>query len=101
MTLTDTKIITTSCSVIQSSGADAQLTINYYIAKTADLSRDMCDYSEIFSFIVVGFEDGNISDSVFIYDVTRQEKTAQELILLLSENSVTPCCVKDVLEDIL
>lgn len=40
-------------------------------------------------------------ETVFIYDITRNEDAAKKLLHLLSENYVTPDEAKDIIDDIL
>ena len=41
------------------------------------------------------------NDSAFIFDITRTKTRADEIFRIISENSVTPCTLTEVLEEIL
>ena len=49
----------------------------------------------------ISVSDGDCVDSNFVYDITRLKTKAESIFKLLYENTVTPCTLNDVLEDIL
>ena len=78
-------------------GTEDELTVSYYVVKTPSVSGRGYVYSIL---CVLSCEDG-ICESEFVYDVTRTERTAVDLVKMLCENTVTPCSLRCVLGDVL
>ncbi len=60
----------------------------------------VCPVSYSF-FVSVENEDLNHYDETLIRNVTSSEETAMEILRLITEGTVTPITLRDVLEDIL
>lgn len=52
----------------------------------------------VYSLSVVMISGGNREEE-YIYDISRNQDEAKKIFRLLSENTVTPCCVYEVLDD--
>ena len=57
-------------------------------------------HGKVFSLLVIMTDENEISETTFIYDVTRDESVACELVEILSRNTVTPCTVECILADL-
>lgn len=57
-------------------------------------------HEQVFSLLVIMTDENEISETTFIYDVTRDESVACDLVEILSRNTVTPCTVECVLADL-
>jgi hypothetical protein len=65
-----------------------------------ELMYKVFQHGNTYSLLVIMTESHGLSDSVFLYDITRDESTACEIVEILSSNAVTPCTVTDILEDL-
>lgn len=70
------------------------------------LLEGRCSEEEFRSIPVYGIRtellyDGKLTDSCEVCDVTTKKDMAAGLLELLSRNTVTPCTLKDVVEDFL
>lgn len=74
-------------------------TLSYYIVKTRSTTGGGGSF--VYSLLCVLSKDHEISESEFVYDVTRTEKTAVDLMKMLCDNTVTPCSLRYVLGDLL
>ncbi len=54
-----------------------------------------------YSIAVSLFRDGKADDMRLVEDVTRDQKTAQSLFYRITDGTVTPCTLCDMLEDLL
>jgi len=91
-----------SCSTIYCGtelGTDDKATLSYWVVKTPNVSGS--GKGNVYSVLCVLTKDDEISESEFVYDVTRTERTAVDLIKMLCENTVTPCSLRCVLGDLL
>ena len=61
-------------------------------------AREDCSF---FSIAVTMFRDGLPDDMRFVEDFTRTPETAQSLFRQITDGTVTPCTLCDVLEDLL
>lgn len=77
--------------------------INGLSLRYAVIRTPTCDDEEndIFSILCVLADKYETDDYEFIYDVTRNEQRAEEIVDILRNGGVTPCAVRDVLADIL
>ncbi len=61
-------------------------------------------FNKVYSLLIIKTvydSCGTFDETVFIYDITRNEDAAEKLLHLLSENLVTPDEAKDIIDDIL
>lgn len=61
-------------------------------------------YNKVYSLLIIKsiYDNcGSFDETVFIYDITRNEDAAKKLLHLLSENYVTPDEAKDIIDYIL
>ena len=77
---------------------EERVTVSYYAVKTPCINN--CKRF-VYSVLCVLSREDEISESEFVYDVTRTERTAVDLIKMLCENTVTPCTLRCVLGDLL
>ena len=68
-------------------------------------TRDMCaadpELSTVYSLIVIKTEGQYDREALFVYDISRCYDRAVQIARVMSENIVTPCSVREVLDDIL
>ena len=74
-------------------GAD----VRYYLlnGKPAELDR------EVYSILCVKYNDDDIEDSEFVFDVTSDITAANLIFDMITRNAVTPCCLIDAVENII
>ena len=65
-----------------------------------ELTYRVLPHDNVYSLLVVMIDSHGLNDSVFLYDIARDEASACEIIEILSKNSVTPCTVTAILEDL-
>lgn len=59
------------------------------------------DRQTVYSVLCVMSEDGVITDSEFLYDLSRTQSEAERVFYVLCRNTVTPCCMLEVIENVL
>jgi len=57
-------------------------------------------HGNIYSLLVTMTDSYGLNDSVFLHDITRDESIVCEIVEILSNNTVTPCTVINILEDL-
>ena len=67
----------------------------------SNLFHTVREDASCFSMAVSLFRDGAPEDMRFIEDFTRDPETAQTLFSKITDGTVTPCTLCDVLEDLL
>lgn len=67
----------------------------------SNLLHTESENASYFSIAVTLFRDGDADDMRLIEDFTRDPETAQSLFRLITDGTVTPCALCDVLEDLL
>ena len=77
------------------------LCLMYSILSCDDPLRTDMDYNRIYSLSITEYAGMLDYESVFVFDVTRIRERALEIARLMCENTVTPCTVYDILDDIL
>ncbi len=53
----------------------------------------------IYSISLVMIDESNRREEEYIYDISRKGEEAKRIFRLLSENTVTPCAVYEVIDD--
>ena len=71
--------------------------VQYYLLKGT--SRNSGE--DVFSILCVKTEGATITDSEFVFDITSRLSDAEHIYAVLHRNTVTPCCLFDVLDNIL
>ncbi|MBR4880491.1 MAG: hypothetical protein IKU19_01070 [Clostridia bacterium] len=79
----------------------AGMDLQYIIICTAPSEAFGEFHCDVYSLLVVKTEGTEGNESVFVYDISRTRERALEISRLLCENTVTPCTVYEVLDDIL
>ena len=82
-------------------GKNRDFVLGYELVTTEALECDSVGEKIIYSVLVLQNEGGITTDYEFLYDVARDEKSAVDLMELLSENGVMPYTAKSVVEDII
>ena len=73
----------------------------YTIIKTEAVTfTEYKEAQEVFSILAVE-SDGEISDSAFAYDVTRDRSKAEEILAMIERIAPSPAELADVIEEIL
>lgn len=65
-----------------------------------ELVYQIVQHGEVYSLLVFMKDSYGLNDFVFIYDITENKSIADEIIEVLSRNTVTPCTIGYVLEDL-
>lgn len=73
---------------------------NLYLTYTLFRSAKKASGRYVYS-VEISIFDGDNTESNFVFDISRLKGRAKDIFDLLYENCVTPCTLKDVLEDIL
>ena len=81
----------------ESEGIDLQ----YVIIRTADTRLSDPVLNKVYSLLVIKTDDTYGNESVFVYDIARTAGRAREIARIMCTNTVTPCTVTEVLDDIL
>ena len=71
--------------------------VQYYLLKGS--ARDSGE--AVFSILCVETDGATITDSEFVFDITTKLSDAEHIYAVLCRNTVTPCCLFDVLDSIL
>ncbi len=74
--------------------------LQYQIVLTPD-PINLAPYDIVYSLLVLKLGEMGDSESCFVYDVTRTVERAINILGLLCDNRVTPCTVRDVLEELI
>ena len=75
--------------------------LQYVILSTEDLSVTDTMLSKVYSLLVIKTYGTYENETVFVYDISRSRDRATELARVMCHNTVTPCTVYEVLDDIL
>ena len=71
--------------------------LQYYLLKGS--SRDTGD--DVYSILCVEYEGDTVTDSEFVFDISSNAADAQRIYDILCRNTVTPCSLFDVLDNVL
>ena len=85
-----------SVSELSSALTDGMI-LRYYVLSGKMRDDDKSSYS----IFCVLYEDGEVKDTEFAFDVTSDRSEADRLCRLLCRNTVTPVCLLEVLESVL
>ena len=90
-----------SCKRIQGDdGMEETLRLCYQLIATPFPSDSEAENATVYSILCLrAEEDGPTFEYEFLFDVSRTESGARELMELLRQGGVTPCSAKAVLED--
>lgn len=95
-------------SIIKYDKSRSGIILQYKLIVTTDESglgdTEYGLYNKVYSLLIIKTlydTCGSFDETVFIYDITRNEDAAEKLLHLLSENYVTPEEAKDIIDDIL
>jgi|GEM_PF-3168328 hypothetical protein len=66
-----------------------------------ELTYEIIQHQDAYSLLVIMTDSDGLNDSTFLYDITRDESAACKIVGILAANSVTPCTVNYVIEDLL
>lgn len=81
----------------ESEGIDLQ----YVIIRTKDTQLSDPVLNKVYSLLVVKTDGTYEKETMFIYDIARNSDRAREIARIMCANTVTPCTVTEVLDDIL
>ena len=81
----------------EASGIDLQ----YVTLSTADTRQSDKALSKVYSLLVIKGDPECGDETAFVYDVSRSRERALRIARVMRENTVTPCAVGEVLDDIL
>ena len=79
-------------------------TLSAFLQYRIVITPDPCiknQYNQIFSLLTVKINSDGSTETKFVYDISRTREKAFNIMRLLAENTVTPICILDVLEDLL
>ena len=79
----------------------AGIRLQYVTICTADTQLSDPVLDKVYSLLVIKTDDTYENESVFVYDIARTEDRALEIARIMCSNTVTPCTVTEVLDDIL
>ena len=71
--------------------------VQYYLLKGS--SRE--NGEDVFSILCTETESGTVIDSEFVFDISTKRADAEHIFAVLCRNTVTPCCLYEVLDGIL
>lgn len=71
--------------------------VHYYLLK--GMSRETGE--EVYSILCTETENGIITDSEFVFDVSSKSSQAEYIYSVLCRNTVTPCTLFDVLDNVI
>ena len=71
--------------------------VQYYLLRGT--SRE--SGADVYSILCVKTEDGVVTDSDFVYDISSKPQEAERIYRILCRNTVTPCCLFDVIDSVL
>jgi hypothetical protein len=72
----------------------------YGLQEKYELTYRVLLHDNVYSLLVVMLDSYGLNDSVFLYDIARDESSACEIVEVLSKNTVTPCTAGAILEDL-
>ena len=75
--------------------------LQYIMISSSDITADMEELSTVYSLLIIKTEGPEEPERIFVYDIARSYDRAYEILTILKNNTVTPCTVKEVLDDIL
>ncbi len=78
-----------------------QYYLQYCMVVTEDPVPQNEEYGTVFSLAVIKTASTEETETYFAYDVARSYDSARRIMCVMRNNTVTPCTVKDVLDDIL
>ena len=76
-------------------------TLEYVLIKSPRDSVCFCKERCVFSLLCLSFENEDICDKNFLYDISSDENTADGIFKIISSGKVTPSTLKDVVYDLL
>ncbi len=79
----------------------AGIYLQYVILCTEEPHLSDTLLNKVYSLLVIKTDDTYENESVFVYDVSRNADRALEIARVMCQNTVTPCTVTEVLDDIL
>ncbi len=77
------------------------LSLQYLLICTVDKYAADPQLKQVYSLLVISTENGFYAESVFVYDISRSRDRAEEIVRTFRDNTVTPCTVTEILDDIL
>ncbi len=75
--------------------------LQYVTFCTEDSRLSDEDLNKVYSLLVIKTDGTYENDSVLVYDISRSRDRALEIARVMRDNTVTPCTVRDILDDIL
>ncbi|MBQ4560898.1 MAG: hypothetical protein IJA55_01035 [Clostridia bacterium] len=79
----------------------ADIQLQYAVLCTADPQVSDPVLSKVYSLLVIMTCGKCETETVFVYDISRTRDRALEITRVMCDNTVTPCTVKEILDDIL
>lgn len=73
------------------------VTVQYYLLKGKAIESD----KDVFSILCIEFDKDTVTDSEFVFDVASNARAAERIYDILCRNTVTPCCLFEVLDSLL
>lgn len=73
------------------------VSVQYYLLKGMTAERG----EDVYSILCVEQEDGVVTDSEFVFDICKSRSGAEHIYDVLCRNTVTPCCLFDVIDNVL
>lgn len=75
--------------------------LDYTLVENDRCIYDSIDGEKVFSLLILQYENGVCTDYSFLYDISRDEERAKEILSLMKDNGVMPINSVDVLKDCL
>lgn len=72
--------------------------IQYYLLTGNEYGRNG---RKVYSILCTKTVNGMIEDSEYVYDVAETREEAEKVFTALYKNTVTPCCMLEIVEDLL
>ena len=79
----------------------ADIDLQYVIICTADTQLSDPVLNKVYSLLVIKTDNTYGNENLFVYDIARNKDRALEIARIMCVNTVTPCAVTEVLDDIL
>ncbi len=79
----------------------AGMDLQYITLCTKDPRISDKELSNVYSLLVIKICGTYEDESTFVYDISRTKERALEIARVMCKNMVTPCSVREVLDDIL
>lgn len=77
------------------------VSLQYVILCTQDPQLTDKNLNGVYSLLIIKTYGIRETETVFIYDISRTRDRALEIARVLCKNTVTPCTVQEILDDIL